>query len=203
MLTFAAVMLAGAALTPVSITSLLLAAEDRGDTAGHERQAVGLLHVRCAVCHSTDLVTQQRLAREQWTAIVNKMAYWRAQVSASEHQVLVDYLVTHYHPDAGAEPTREVAQGTAYGARGRPGSTLYPMGEAQRGEALFAANCLACHGPGARGLVGPRLAMNPILLEHEQFWDTVLDGRGAIPPWREALNPQEIADIHAWLKTLQ
>jgi mono/diheme cytochrome c family protein len=63
-------------------------------------------------------------------------------------------------------------------------------------------NCLACHGPGAGGLIGPKLAMNPILRDHERFWQTVLEGRGAMPPWREALNLQEIADIHAWLKTL-
>lgn len=200
-LTIAAVMLAGAALTTAP-DHRLLAAQDGEDAAEHDRQAVGLLHARCAVCHSTDLVAQQRLAREQWTAIVNKMAHWGAQVSASEQQLLVDYLATRYHPDAGAEPKTDVAQGTAYGALGRRGSAVYPMGEAPRGEALFAANCLACHGPGAGGLIGPRLARNPILLEHERFWDTVLDGRGAMPPWREALTPQEIADIHAWLKTL-
>jgi cytochrome c oxidase cbb3-type subunit 3 len=51
--------------------------------------------------------------------------------------------------------------------------------------------------------MGPKLAANPILLENERFWETVLDGRGAMPPWREALSPQEIADILAWLKTLE
>jgi len=199
----AATMLAGAALTAGPDHGLLLAAQDGESAAGQERQAVGLLYARCAVCHSTDLVTQQRLAREQWTAIVTKMAHWGAQVSDSEQQVLVDYLATRYHPDAGADPKTESSQRAAYGARERLSSAVYPMGNTQRGEALFMANCLACHGPRAGGLIGPRLAMNPILLEHERFWDTVLHGRGAMPPWREALTPQEIADIHAWLNTLQ
>lgn len=202
MLAIAAVILAGAALTTVPDRDLILAAQDGESAAGRERQAVGLLHARCAVCHSTDLVTQQRLAREQWTAIVSKMAHWGAQVSALEQQILVDYLTARYHPTAGSEPKTEVAHEAAYGARGPRGAALYPMGNAQRGEALFMVNCLACHGPAAAGLIGPRLAMNPILLEHERFWDTVLGGRGAMPPWRGALTPQEIADIHAWLKTL-
>ncbi len=198
----AAAMLAGTVLTAGPDHSLLLAAQD-GDVPGRERQAVGLLYARCAVCHSTDLVTQQRLACEQWTAIVTKMAHWGAQVSASEQQVLVGYLATRYHPDAGADPKTEASQRAAYGPRERLGSALYPMGDTQRGEAVFMANCLACHGPSAGGLIGPRLAMNPILLEPERFWDTMLHGRGAMPPWSEALTPQEIADIHAWLKTLQ
>ena len=49
-----------------------LAQEPSITTAGM-RQAEGLLIARCAVCHSTDLVVQQRLARPAWEATVAKM----------------------------------------------------------------------------------------------------------------------------------
>jgi mono/diheme cytochrome c family protein len=45
------------------------------------------------------------------------------------------------------------------------------------------------------------VAGNPILTEEDLFWKTVLYGRGAMPPWEEALSVQQIADIQAWLKT--
>ncbi len=171
-----------------------------GEIPTTERQALGLLHARCEVCHSADLIIQQRLDREKWIAIVNKMVHWGAQVSPSEQEVLLNYLATHYHPDA--PPEQRIAKGTSPGSALR-GTASYPTGESRRGKALFAAHCVSCHGADAAGGMGPKLAANPILLENERFWETVLEGRGAMPPWREALSPQEIADILAWLKTLE
>jgi hypothetical protein len=55
-------------------------------------QAKQLLATRCAVCHSTDLITQQRLTRTQWDATVKKMVQWGAQLSDAEQDVLVTYL---------------------------------------------------------------------------------------------------------------
>src|SRR5260370_7485607 len=69
-----------------------------GEIPTTERQALGLLHARCEGCHSADLIIQQRLDREKWIAIVNKMVHWGAQVSPSEQEVLLNYFTTHYHP---------------------------------------------------------------------------------------------------------
>ena len=62
-----------------------------------------LVQTRCVICHSEDLVTQQRLSRAQWHATVTKMVHWGAPLSASEQKVLVEYLATRYHPDAPEE----------------------------------------------------------------------------------------------------
>jgi mono/diheme cytochrome c family protein len=51
--------------------------------------------------------------------------------------------------------------------------------------------------------MGPTLAKNPILIDERRFWDTVRQGRGAMPAWGSMLTAQEIADIQAWLKTLE
>jgi mono/diheme cytochrome c family protein len=79
----------------------------------------------------------------------------------------------------------------------------HPVGDATKGQVLYDASCIVCHGAGARGGVGPRLAGNPILSNEQLFWDRVLKGRHMMPPLADALTPQQIADIQAWLKTLR
>ena len=169
-----------------------------------ELRAEGLLLSRCAVCHSTDLITQQRMDRNRWEATIQKMIHWGADVSQEEAAMLAGYLSARYHPDVpDQEPVRDtgaaveplhVETNTAAG---------HPAGETGRGEVVYAHNCQACHGSGAAGGVGPMLAGNPILGDEDRFWETVLHGRGAMPAWESALSAQDIADIRAWLQTIR
>lgn len=163
-------------------------------------RAEGLMIARCSVCHSPDLVSQQRLPRERWLATVDKMKQWGAEMSEDEAALLVRYLSARYHPGAPdhlapldqelrkAEPlTQEpVAEGPL-------------IGLADRGAGLFEHNCQACHGAGATGGMGPTLAKNPILKHDDLFWETVLHGRGPMPAWGSVLSHQDIADVQAWL----
>ena len=66
-------------------------------------QAAQLIANRCGICHSTDLVTQQRLDRSRWTATVDKMIHWGAPLSQEERDALVNYLAAQYHPQAPVE----------------------------------------------------------------------------------------------------
>lgn len=59
-----------------------------------------LAQTRCVICHSEDLVAQQRLSRAQWNTTVSKMVRWGAPLSVSEQKVLVEYLAARHHPDA-------------------------------------------------------------------------------------------------------
>ena len=43
-------------------------------------------------------------------------------------------------------------------------------GDAQRGEGLYNASCIVCHGPGAGGAFAFRLAGNPVLSNEQEFW---------------------------------
>ncbi|MEC4890279.1 MAG: c-type cytochrome [Nitrospira sp.] len=163
-------------------------------------RAEGLIIARCSVCHSPDLVSQQRLPRERWLATVDKMKHWGAEMSEDEAALLVRYLSARYHPGAPdhlapldqelrkAEPlTQEpVAEGPL-------------VGLADRGAGIFEHNCQACHGAGATGGMGPKLAKNPILKHDDLFWETVLHGRGPMPAWGSVLSHQDIADVQAWL----
>lgn len=168
-----------------------VAQEDDGEV----RQAQQLLAARCAICHSTDLIAQQRLPRDRWEATLDKMAHWGAQLDAAEKSVLLGYLAARLHPEAG--PVALLPEAPPSGASG----PSLRRGVAARGAALYRSNCLPCHGEKAQGGVGPQLAGNPILSQGAQFYDTVWNGRGAMPSWGRTLEPQDIADIHAWLKT--
>jgi mono/diheme cytochrome c family protein len=80
--------------------------------------------------------------------------------------------------------------------------SIYPIGDSRRGEELYNASCIVCHGSRARGGIGPRLAGNPILSNEKAFWKIVREGRHVMPPMKGTLSEQQMADIQAWLKTL-
>lgn len=178
-------------------------AQEPSITTAGMRQAEGLLIARCAICHSTDLVAQQRLARPAWEATVAKMRHWGAELSEEEEGLLVDYLAGRYHATAPDHLPDQQHEATPFRFGEESQVTAeHPPGNAGRGAGLFTINCQACHGAKASGGAGPKLAGNPILSEDERFWDTVVHGRGAMPAWGTALKSQEIADIQAWLRAL-
>jgi cytochrome c oxidase cbb3-type subunit III len=165
-------------------------------------RAQALIIARCSVCHTSDLITQQRLPRERWETTVEKMKHWGAEISDDEGELLVRYLSARYHPGAAEQvPALDSEIGTAEPLTLEPRADGPIVGVAARGADVFAHNCQACHGQGASGGMGPKLAKNPILKHEDLFWETVLQGRGPMPAWGAALSHQDIADIHAWLMT--
>jgi cytochrome c oxidase cbb3-type subunit 3 len=170
--------------------------------ADERSDGMRLLQARCAVCHSLDLVTQQRLDRARWEATVTKMVHWGAQLSAEEQQVLAEYLAGRFHPDTPEAPAEPQVTGQAPAALPRTPAPV-SAGQPRRGASLYEQNCLPCHGAGASGGVGPKLAQNPVLKDDRLFRVTVKEGRGAMPAWAGTLAEQDISDIHAWLNSLQ
>lgn len=167
------------------------------------RQATTLLLARCALCHTTDLISQQRLPEERWKVTVEKMVQWGADLSIEEAALLLQFLTARYHPGAGDHlPSIENELAMTEPPRGQHVTADGPLtGVAARGTGLYAYNCLACHGEGGVGGTGPKLASNTILKNEGAFWETVLHGRGPMPAWNAVLSQQDIADIHAWLAT--
>lgn len=166
-----------------------------GDQA---RRASILLHSRCAMCHSADIVLQQRLDRLAWQSEIERMVKWGAPLDDEDRQLLVAYLARHHGPDhAGtqANPDRmeDVHANSAILAQGRP----------KNGNMLYRAHCADCHGTKGEGHDGPPLTANPILTMDSVFVEVVRQGRGGMPPWAGALSSQELADIQVWLRTLR
>jgi mono/diheme cytochrome c family protein len=79
---------------------------------------------------------------------------------------------------------------------------MHPTRDKKRGEDLYNASCVVCHGPGATGGIGPRLAGNLVLWNEQAFWKILSEGRHMMPPLKDALTEQQMTDIQAWLKTL-
>ena len=71
-----------------------------------------------------------------------------------------------------------------------------------RGQELYQASCVVCHGPRAEGGVGPKLAGNPVLSNDREFWKIVHEGRHVMPPLKGTVTDQHLNDIRAWLRTL-
>ena len=77
---------------PVSDEALLTGALP----AGPERD---LALSRCAICHSEQYLSQQRLTPAQWKKTVDKMRGWGAPLSDDEAAVLAVWLGRHYPPE--------------------------------------------------------------------------------------------------------
>lgn len=52
----------------------------------------------CVACHSTDMLLQQKMNEKQWTATVEKMTRWGADVSEKDKPVIIEYLAKHFGP---------------------------------------------------------------------------------------------------------
>lgn len=63
-----------------------------------EPEAQVLLEERCTTCHGRDRVKQAQKSREAWATTVDRMMGYGAQLSQSEREVLLDYLVETYGP---------------------------------------------------------------------------------------------------------
>jgi cytochrome c oxidase cbb3-type subunit 3 len=183
----------GAAMTGAQEEDVVAALVPRAET---------LILARCSVCHTPDLVAQQRLPKDRWEATVQKMRHWGAEITEEEAGLLVRFLSARYHPGAPDQlPPLDSELRQAEPLTQEPAAEGPLVGVAVRGAGIFEHNCQACHGTGATGGFGPKLAKNPILKHEDLFWETVLHGRGPMPAWGAALSHQDIADIHAWLLT--
>ena len=87
-------------------------------------QGVELARAKCFGCHEADLIVAQRLARAGWVREIEKMTRWGARVSDEEKNTLADYFAAHFAPVKTAKTADNVA----------------------RGQAIYEAQCLNCHG---------------------------------------------------------
>jgi mono/diheme cytochrome c family protein len=92
---------------------------------------------------------------------------------------------------------------------GEPGA----VGDPDRGEQLFVANCAQCHGDGALGSdQGPPLVHEYYVPSHhsDASFQAAVE-RGVVPhhwgfgamPRIEGVDPEEVADIVAYVRSLQ
>jgi len=59
---------------------------------------VELVAGRCIICHSLEMVAQQRLDRAGWQAIIDRMVSYGMSISPEEKRAILDYLVSSLGP---------------------------------------------------------------------------------------------------------
>jgi len=58
-----------------------------------------VVEASCYACHAADIVVQQRLTEKQWTATVEKMIRWGAEVKDADKAAMIAYLAKHFGPE--------------------------------------------------------------------------------------------------------
>ena len=56
---------------------------------------------KCAICHSTQYIAQQRLTAGQWEKTIKKMKGWGAPIDDDEATLLARYFSVHFPVDLG------------------------------------------------------------------------------------------------------
>jgi len=174
------------------------AASQENPSATQEEKVVA---ENCEICHSDLLIRQQHLDENAWFAELQKMKSWGSPIEIEQLKPLAAYLANLYRVDAPpyVASTIPAAQELASYQRGSKG----PAGNAARGKSLYADSCASCHGPDARGAIGPELVAVPVLWRWTDFNGVVEHGRGRMPGFDKIVTTEQTADILAWLRTLK
>jgi mono/diheme cytochrome c family protein len=72
---------------------------------------------------------------------------------------------------------------------------------AAKAEPLYKNNCLACHGDKLQGEIGPDISKVGGHRTKEQLIQKITGGGQVMPPFKEALKPEEVEALAAWLAT--
>lgn len=156
-----------------------------------------VLKSRCLTCHTKELIESQRLTPQQWEGVLKKMEAFGVKLEPPERQALLVSL-NRLSPEVKA-PVPSVTQYDTEIGLLQPKAGGFPSGVANRGKALFTLYCVACHGEDGAGKIGPRLRGR--FIPRQEFWSTVTNGKGVMPPFSNILKKQEIADIHKFIQS--
>jgi mono/diheme cytochrome c family protein len=154
----------------------------------------------CVKCHTEDRVIAEGRSRIQWENTIIAMQTSRgAVVTPEEFDIVLEYLTKYHSRNAAGAPTAAPATAEP-GGRGRGagrGANLGPranVGAADRhrvdpagtvrGQKIYAAECVTCHGASARGTErGSNLIRSPRMLRDRYG--------SAIGPYLKAGHPMQ------------
>jgi mono/diheme cytochrome c family protein len=126
----------------------------------------------CGVCHPFETITTIKRTRSQWEVTVENMIGRGARGTPEEFATVIDFLTAGF--GLTASPVR--------GGAGPDDKPIVDPKAADLGRTFYAANCLACHGPDARGTpTGSNLVRS---------WNVLHDRYGSVVgPYLRASHP--------------
>jgi mono/diheme cytochrome c family protein len=129
----------------------------------------------CGACHALEMVTSQRRTRAQWQESIASMVAKGAKGTEEELSLILDYLTTNYgptSPPAGPPGGGRGGRGPAF-SPGPADKQVVDEAAALRGRAVYAAECITCHGTHARGTErGADLVRSEVVL-HDRYGSTI------------------------------
>lgn len=100
-----------------------------------------------ATCHSQEIVAGKGYTRDNWATVINGMVARGAKVDAQDFGVIVGYLAKNLPPRTGTPG----AGGAGFIGAGPDDAHVVDPEAAERGKAVYVAECVTCHGNKARG----------------------------------------------------
>ncbi len=164
--------------------------------------SAAIVRDHCLTCHTEDMLQQQRLTAAQWTKAIVKMRGWGSTLPEARVEGLAAFLERQYGKDAGPwTPALLPAHDVAALFSPRP-VAAFAGGDRERGLALYADRCQACHEEEGRGGEGSiTIAGRRILDRPADLAELIRKGRGDMPYFEETTDA-EVADLVAYLRSI-
>jgi cytochrome c oxidase cbb3-type subunit 3 len=123
----------------------------------------------CGTCHPATIVLGHGMTREGWGQVVATMITRGAKGSPADFETVTDYLARTLPAKQSGGAAR---RGPSLSAGPNDRQTVDPAA-AERGKAIYMADCSSCHGPLARGSEnGPDLVRSEVVL-HDRYGSTI------------------------------
>jgi mono/diheme cytochrome c family protein len=145
------------------------------------------------------------------------MIAWKDHLSREQIEAVVDYVIVKFM-DGKVVPNDQMhAEGHEHKGHDHSAANVkaadYPYGlkpDAVRGQSIYSANCVACHGEkgDGRGNIARRDALKPRNFHDADFrqfaggfslFSAISRGRGHMPAWDKTLSNQDIADVSEYV----
>ncbi|MCU1295547.1 MAG: hypothetical protein JWP08_4397, partial [Bryobacterales bacterium] len=131
----------------------------------------------CGACHSPNIVAGRGLTRQEWSEMVSSMVSRGAKGTQAEFGQVIDYLTKNLPPKAAGG---NVTSGGRRGGGGGGGFTVGPddkqivdVTAVGRGRKIYAAECVTCHGPAARGTEHGADLVRSVTVLHDRYGSTL------------------------------
>ena len=121
-------------------------------TTTTQKDALAVTQKVCATCHAMERVTVARRSRPQWEEVISKMVALGAKGTDEELTTVLNYLTTNFGRDTNVTPVqRPTGKPVGVLGAGANDKHIVDNASADRGRAIWAAQCIDCHGTTARG----------------------------------------------------
>jgi mono/diheme cytochrome c family protein len=131
----------------------------------------------CAACHPAEIVLGRTMTREQWGGIVSNMIGKGAKGSDAEFAEIVDYLTKNLPAKGGGTSapgrTQRARSGGLLDQAGASDKHIVDEEAADRGKAIYIAQCITCHGPRGRGTDQGADLVRSLVVLHDRYGSTI------------------------------